>query len=428
MSLSLAENVIVVRANNHPPMLDKTSYSFWASRMLLYIKGKEYDKLLVDSVLNGPFQYKTIVGPGNETTPAMIRARTHTDLKDEEKIRESVYIKATNIVLKGLPHDIYNLVNHNEDAKQSWDRVKLLIQAFLVDNEDTVILAQASTEIPSPTAFQTGDLDAFDSDCDGVPSAKAILMANLFSYDSDVLLDVPFHDTNIENDMIYQNAKYFEIEKKELNFDNDHLLENIICQDVTHANDHSDNVLPANNNSFEHDNSALDMLKHENNRLMELLISQDLVHTVVNSLATINDYKTMQHSFMDEYNEILVLKAELAKKHDMIEKTILNTHKNADILREIIEHARELRLLDSDLDSASYYLEYLRELWYSDEVDAATNTTTFILSCSEKPLSFDLGDFSTINGLKYKNYEALLPKETVRAGLATLGLVDEKNP
>ncbi|GKD17173.1 hypothetical protein Tco_1206331 [Tanacetum coccineum] len=70
-----------------------------------------------------------------------------------------------------------------------------------------------------------------------------------------------------------------------------------------------------------------------------------------------------------------------------------------------------------------YYLEYLRELWYSDEVDAATNTTTFTLPCSEKPLSFDLDDFSTIIGLKYsENYEALLPKETVRAGLATLGL------
>ncbi|GJR08242.1 hypothetical protein Tco_0790894 [Tanacetum coccineum] len=85
-------------------------------------------KLLVDSVLNRPFQYGTIVEPGNETTPAMIRARTYTDLIVEEKIRESVDINATNIVLQGLPQDIYNLVNHNEYAKQIWDIVKLLIQ------------------------------------------------------------------------------------------------------------------------------------------------------------------------------------------------------------------------------------------------------------------------------------------------------------
>ncbi|GJV55221.1 hypothetical protein Tco_1456226 [Tanacetum coccineum] len=33
---------------------------------------------------------------------------------------------------------------------------------------------------------------------------------------------------------------------------------------VMHANDHSDNVLPADNNSLEHDNSALEVLKREN--------------------------------------------------------------------------------------------------------------------------------------------------------------------
>ncbi|GKA72599.1 hypothetical protein Tco_0778815 [Tanacetum coccineum] len=128
MSLSLAENVIVAEADNRPIMLDKTNYSSWASRMLLYIKGKEHGKLLVASVLNGPFQYGTMVEPGNETTLATIRTRTYTDLTDEEKIHESVNIKAKNIVIQGLTQDIYNLVNHNEDAKQIWDRIKLLIQ------------------------------------------------------------------------------------------------------------------------------------------------------------------------------------------------------------------------------------------------------------------------------------------------------------
>ncbi|GKB26685.1 hypothetical protein Tco_0866086 [Tanacetum coccineum] len=97
MSLSLAENVIVAGADNRPPMLDKTNYSSWASRMLLYIKGKPNGKLLVDYVLNGPFQYGTIVEP----TLAMVRVRTYTDLTDEEKLCELVDITTTNIVLQG---------------------------------------------------------------------------------------------------------------------------------------------------------------------------------------------------------------------------------------------------------------------------------------------------------------------------------------
>ncbi|GKA99328.1 hypothetical protein Tco_0827265 [Tanacetum coccineum] len=77
---------------------------------------------------------------------------------------------------------------------------------------------------------------------------------------------------------------------------------------------------------------------------------------------------------------------------------------------------------------STYYLEYLREFWYSAEVDTSSNTITFTLSCSLKPLSFELSEFSTITGLKYyENYEALPPKATVKVALATLGPADEKN-
>nr|GEX98239.1 hypothetical protein [Tanacetum cinerariifolium] len=56
--------------------------------------------------------------------------------------------------------------------------------AFLEDNRDTIITFQASQDIPTPAAFQTDDLDAFDSDCYEAPSASAILMAKFSLYDS----------------------------------------------------------------------------------------------------------------------------------------------------------------------------------------------------------------------------------------------------
>nr|GEU85766.1 hypothetical protein [Tanacetum cinerariifolium] len=79
-------------------MLDKTNYSSWASRIQLYIKGKLNGKLLVDCVLNGPFQYVSIVEP--RTDQATVRARTYTDLTDEEKLCKSVDTTAINIVLQ----------------------------------------------------------------------------------------------------------------------------------------------------------------------------------------------------------------------------------------------------------------------------------------------------------------------------------------
>ncbi|GKA59064.1 integrase, catalytic region, zinc finger, CCHC-type containing protein [Tanacetum coccineum] len=56
-------------------------------------------------------------------------------------------------------------------------------------------------------AFQTDDLDVYDLDCDDLSSAKAVLMANLSSYDSEVLSetqDAIIQDTNpsVPNDLL----------------------------------------------------------------------------------------------------------------------------------------------------------------------------------------------------------------------------------
>ncbi|GJY14849.1 hypothetical protein Tco_0385271 [Tanacetum coccineum] len=79
--------------------------------------------------------------------------------------------------------------------------------AFLVDNGDTVTTGQQSQKIPTPTTFQTNDLDAFESDYDEAPSTSVVLMAKLSSYDSEVLSEVPLHKNYLENHVIEQNVQ-----------------------------------------------------------------------------------------------------------------------------------------------------------------------------------------------------------------------------
>ncbi|GJU72358.1 hypothetical protein Tco_1263763 [Tanacetum coccineum] len=52
-------------------------------------------------------------------------------------------------------------------------------------------------------AYQADDLDAYDSDCDELNTAKVSLMANLSHYGSDALVKVHNHD-NMNNNMINQ--------------------------------------------------------------------------------------------------------------------------------------------------------------------------------------------------------------------------------
>ncbi|GJW15138.1 hypothetical protein Tco_0019271 [Tanacetum coccineum] len=59
----------------------------------------------------------------------------------------------------------------------------------------------------------TDDLDAFDSECDEAPGAKAVLMDNLSSYDSDVISEVPISKTNQDNSIFdngVQEMYYYE--------------------------------------------------------------------------------------------------------------------------------------------------------------------------------------------------------------------------
>ncbi|GJW47548.1 hypothetical protein Tco_0079194 [Tanacetum coccineum] len=61
--------------------------------------------------------------------------------------------------------------------------------AFLVD--PSIPDGQAAqTTIPNTVAFQTEDLDAYDSDCDDVSNAKAVLIYNLSNYGIDIISEV----------------------------------------------------------------------------------------------------------------------------------------------------------------------------------------------------------------------------------------------
>ncbi|GJZ25772.1 hypothetical protein Tco_0570025 [Tanacetum coccineum] len=58
--------------------------------------------------------------------------RVVADLSQAEKDRLRADIRATNILLQGLPRDMYKLINHNTDAKDIWDNVNMLLEGRFV--------------------------------------------------------------------------------------------------------------------------------------------------------------------------------------------------------------------------------------------------------------------------------------------------------
>ncbi|GJS80467.1 retrovirus-related pol polyprotein from transposon TNT 1-94 [Tanacetum coccineum] len=87
-----------------------------------------------------------------------------------------------------------------QEAGQILDEEQL---AFLAD--PGILDGQAvQTIIPNNAAFQTEDLDTYDSDCDDISNAQAVLMASISNYGSDVISEVPHSETYL-HDMEYQS-------------------------------------------------------------------------------------------------------------------------------------------------------------------------------------------------------------------------------
>nr|GEY18253.1 hypothetical protein [Tanacetum cinerariifolium] len=114
---TLAEYIILSGADDRPPMLDKNLYDSWKSRMELYTQNKEHGRMILKSVENCPLIWPTV--EENRVT----RTKKYAELYVVEKIQVDCDMKAKNIILQGLPADIYSLVNHHRVAKDLWKRV-----------------------------------------------------------------------------------------------------------------------------------------------------------------------------------------------------------------------------------------------------------------------------------------------------------------
>ncbi|GKD80418.1 copia protein [Tanacetum coccineum] len=113
---TLAEHIIVAGAENRPPMLEKSMYDSWASCICLFMKGKKYGRMMLDSIDNGPLVYPTV------EENAQTRPMKYSKLTEAQQLQDDCDVQVTNIILHGLPPDVYALVNHQEAPNDIWDR------------------------------------------------------------------------------------------------------------------------------------------------------------------------------------------------------------------------------------------------------------------------------------------------------------------
>ncbi|GKA10004.1 retrovirus-related pol polyprotein from transposon TNT 1-94 [Tanacetum coccineum] len=328
-------------------------------------------------------------------------SRLKMNAKQNDKIVKEKKVDITPIDYASLN----KLYEHFVPQKQlSTEQVFWLPISKTVSEQSTVQSERVQNDLPrklqSTRAFKT----------DVIPFVKSV-KESFEKFDKGIYKEVSemkaiLNQMETEVDQCSVDKKYFDIEKKELLIENDHLLEQII--------------------------------------------SLDIVCTVMPSYGDLVQYADMEKSFIDEYNKCLELEAKLVKKKDMIEKEVYNelskrfsklekyyislemknkeahvdylkqTKEHADTLHAIVEQARALMPLDNALEYAygvdllkgsrgtNLYTISLEDMLKSSPIcllSKASKTKTWLWHCHLSNLNF-----GTINQLAKEGLVRGLPK------------------
>nr|GEW42821.1 hypothetical protein [Tanacetum cinerariifolium] len=198
--------------------------------------------MILESIENGLLHWPIVEENG------VTRLKKYFELSTPDAIQADCDVKETNIILQGLPQEVYALVSTHKVKKELWERIQMLMQGTSLTKQErecklydefdkfaykkgellrdfylrfSLLLNdmniynmkleqfQVNTKflntlppewskfvtdvklhvVSNNASYQADDLDAYDSDCDEIKSAKIALMENLSHYGSDNLAE-----------------------------------------------------------------------------------------------------------------------------------------------------------------------------------------------------------------------------------------------
>ncbi|GKA74816.1 hypothetical protein Tco_0781118 [Tanacetum coccineum] len=375
-----AEYMILSGADNHPSMLDKDLYDSLKSRMELYMKNREHEIMILESVEHGPLIWPTI--EENRSCQGSMGKNSTTNARQQATIHDG---RVTVQLVQGRQISFA--------AGMSGTRAN--ISGTGGNNSEPGIAKGPVTQmvITHNAAYQADDLDAYDSDCGDFSIARAVLMANLSrrkmhtkNIDKEIALEKKvkeldnivckmgqfaqtvhmltkpqvFYDNNLKQALGFQNLFYLKkvqhirpmlydgsVIAKETNVisiaDSEETLmleeesrsKMLLKQSDPMVLKHKVTIKPVNYVELNRLSNILaprELPKKqfliENNLLLDQIIYQDIVNIVVNSSLDLNtsvnvkSFVAMNDSvnYEEMYNKCLELEVELIKQHNMVEK------------------------------------------------------------------------------------------------------------
>nr|GEW87753.1 hypothetical protein [Tanacetum cinerariifolium] len=87
-------------------------------------------RMILESVEQGPLIWPSVVVDG------VTRLKKYSKLSTTEAIQADCDVKATNIILQGLPPEVYALVSTHKVAKELWERIQMLMKGTSLTKQE----------------------------------------------------------------------------------------------------------------------------------------------------------------------------------------------------------------------------------------------------------------------------------------------------
>nr|GFA20439.1 hypothetical protein [Tanacetum cinerariifolium] len=205
---TLADKAILLGADNRPPMLEKDIKFVTGVKLVRDLHTMSVDQLHaylgqhefyanekgddpIDAINHMMSFFTAVVTSRYPPTNNQLRPRQQATINKERQVEtipgNKGLLSATTAKEKAT------CLNSTLNQKGKWMSYDLGIAE--AQTTQTVITHNA--------AYQANDLDAYDSDCNEINTAKVSLMANLSHYSSDDLAEVHNHD-NVNHNLINQ--------------------------------------------------------------------------------------------------------------------------------------------------------------------------------------------------------------------------------
>ncbi|GKB47485.1 hypothetical protein Tco_0898238, partial [Tanacetum coccineum] len=231
-------------------------------------------------------------------------------------------------------------------------------------------------------AYQADDLYAYGSNYDEISTAKAVLMANLSSYGSDVLFEVPISD-NTNNDMLNQSVQEIAVQDTNSSAQNEKVLFEVpICLVTANLSSYGSDVLfELNRLSKDFGKRFVPQQELSDEQSFRLQTSHPNTDQFASSPVKIKAPRNFLRKFKGK--DIVDNAAQVSNATtiapgmynldpitlDPKDKNNRETHiyylkhtiEQVAILREIVEQAKSLNLLDSKSYSACKYVKLIQE-------------------------------------------------------------------